>query len=87
MTTCKIFTFVYFNIKLLSIKNIQDELSTLLFLFSRLLLSISQSTSSTLEPIKHCIRFTQLAFNSLGDALVAGDQHGNIFVFYLSRNT
>lgn len=50
------------------------------------LLAISQSTTSALEPIKHCIRFTQLAFNSSGDAFVAGDQHGNIFVFYLSRN-
>lgn len=52
-----------------------------------LLLSISQSTSSALASIKHCVRFTQLAFSSAGDSFVAGDQQGNIFIFYLSRNT
>ncbi len=43
--------------------------------------------SSALASIKHCVRFTQLAFSSAGDSFVAGDQQGNIYIFYLSRNT
>ena len=52
-----------------------------------LLLSISQTMSSALASIKHCVRFTQLAFNSAGDSFIAGDQQGNIYIFYLTRNT
>lgn len=32
------------------------------------------------------VRFLQLAFDTSGDCFLAGDQHGNIYAFDMSRN-
>ena len=42
------------------------------------------STSNTLHG--RSIRFTRVAFNEVGDRLVAADQQGNVFIICLDRN-
>lgn len=32
------------------------------------------------------VRFLQVAFDTTGESFVAGDHHGNIYVFDISRN-
>lgn len=52
-------------------------------LFYRIIVNIIHTTSDYLPKV---LRFLNVAFDSSGDCLIAGDHQGNIYVFDLSGN-
>lgn len=54
-----------------------------LFVFDRIIVNIIHSTSDYLPKV---LRFLNVAFDSSGDCLIAGDHQGNIYVFDLYGN-
>lgn len=51
------------------------------FVFLRLLVTVVRTV-----PQAKNVRFLHLAFDATGDSFLAGDLHGNIYVFDISRN-
>ena len=53
------------------------------FCFDRIIVNIIHNTSDYLPKV---LRFLNVAFDSSGDCLLAGDHQGNIYVFDLHGN-
>lgn len=51
------------------------------FVFLRLLVTVVRTV-----PQAKSVRFLHVAFDATGDSFLAGDRHGNIYVFDISRN-
>ena len=50
------------------------------------MVQISHDVSGTLAPQGRRVRFLHVSFDASGDRFVAGDHHGNIYVFDINRN-
>lgn len=53
----------------------------MLFVFLSVLVSVVRTAQQA-----KTVRFLHVTFNTIGDSFLAGDQHGNIYVFDISRN-
>lgn len=56
-------------------------LKDLVFVFVRLLVTVVRTVQQS-----KTVRFLHVAFDSTGDSFLAGDHHGNIYVFDIGRN-
>lgn len=52
-----------------------------LFVFLSVLVTVVRTAQQA-----KTVRFLHVAFDTTGDAFLAGDHHGNIYVFDISRN-